>query len=76
MGKVTLLDKQWHELMFLCQKESTYRQQGNHPRLIKLVAAQLEELAAEMGFSQQQIQTREFRAERDGVHILRIDTDS
>jgi len=72
MAKVTPLDKQWHELMFLCEQESNYRQQGNHPRLLKLVAAHIDELAGQMGFGPGQIRSREFRSVRDGEHIVDI----
>ena len=72
MGKITELDKQWRELMFLCEREATYRQQGTHPKLLTLVTAHIETLSRQMGFSIRQIDTREFRAERDGEHIVRI----
>jgi hypothetical protein len=75
MRRTTQLDKQWSELMFLCEKESSCRQQGNHPKLVKLIASQIAQLAEQMGFSTRQIETREFRAERDGQHILRIATE-
>ena len=72
MAKVKPIDKQWDELMFLCERETSYRQQGNHPRLLKLVTAQIDELAGQMGFGAQQIRSREFRAVRDGDHIIDI----
>jgi hypothetical protein len=72
MAKITELDKQWHELMFLCERESTFRQQGSHPKLLTLVVADIEALSRRMGFSSRQIDTREFRAVRDGGHIVRI----
>jgi hypothetical protein len=72
MAKVKPLDKQWDELMFLCERETSYRQQGNHPRLLKLVTAQIDELAGQMGFGAQQTRSREFRAVRDGDHIIDI----
>jgi hypothetical protein len=72
MRKVTSLDKQWQELMSLCESEAKFRAEGGHPRLSKLLARQIEELATEMGFSAQRIKTRDFRAERDGDHIVKI----
>jgi hypothetical protein len=72
MAKITQLDKQWRELMFLCERESTFRQEGIHPKLLSLVSPQIEILARQMGFGDAQIQTREFRAERDGDHIVSI----
>lgn len=72
MAKPKTLDKQWHELMFLCEQETSYRRTGTHPKLLKLVSPQIETLARELGFSERQIQTREFRAERNGERIVRI----
>jgi hypothetical protein len=75
MAKLTKLDRQWHELMFLCEKETSYQREGNHPKLLRLITAQIEDLAGQMGFSRRQIETREFRAERSGERIVRIATD-
>jgi hypothetical protein len=61
-------------LIALCENESKFRSDGSHPRLLHLVETQIDELAGEMGFSQRCIQTRDFRAERDGDHIVRIIT--
>lgn len=72
MAKLTKLDNQWRELMFLCGQESTYQQQRNHPRLLKLVATQIDELARQMGFGPQQTRSRDFRSVRDGEHIVDI----
>ena len=72
MPRMTPLDKQWDELMFLCRKESEFREDGGHPKVLKLVSQQIDELAAEMGFSLQRIKTRDFRSERSGGHIVRI----
>jgi AraC-like DNA-binding protein len=75
MPKLTPLDRQWEHLMSLCQSESACRAQGNHPRLLKLLRSQIDELASELGFTHRQILTRDFRAERDGGHVTRIITD-
>jgi hypothetical protein len=72
MPKITPLDKQWEDLMFLCRKESEFRAHGGHPKVLKLVSQQIDELAAQMGFSLRLIRTREFRSERIGGHIVRI----
>lgn len=72
MPKVTLLDRQWQELMTLCAEETKYRAERNHPRLLRLITARIGGLAAEMGFSERRIATRDFRAERDRDHITRI----
>jgi hypothetical protein len=74
MPRQTPLDKQWQNLMSLCQTESRYRTEGDHPRLLKLIALDIDELGRQMGFTDRQIRTREFRAERDGDHIIRIAT--
>ena len=42
---------------------------------VKLVTRQIDELAAQMGFSLQITKTREFRSERSDGHIVRIVTD-
>jgi hypothetical protein len=71
MPRPSQLDKQWQELMLLCAKEKEFRTDNPHPKLLILVTKQIDELAADMGFSDRQIETREFRAERDGERILR-----
>jgi hypothetical protein len=72
MPKITQLDKQWEELMFLCRKEADFLKNRSHPKVLKLVSQQIDELAAQMGFSRRHIETREFRSERSGGHIVRI----
>jgi hypothetical protein len=72
MPKITSLDKRWEQLMSLCESESKFRKEGGHPRLLKLLASEIDELATHMGFSAGRIATREFRAERDGDHIVGI----
>jgi hypothetical protein len=74
--KTTTLDKQWRHLMALCESESKFRAEGGHPRLLKLLKSDIDQLAAEMGFSARQIATREFRAARDGGHIVTIIPDT
>ena len=74
MPRVTPLDKQWEELMALCRQEAQL-QAENHPKLLKFVGQQIDQLAREMGFTDTRIKTREFRAERDGRHIVRVATD-
>lgn len=75
MAKSTVLDVQWERLISLCATESRFRADGNHPKLLKLVAADIDQLAREMGFSDHLIATRDFRAERKGPHITRIVTE-
>ena len=70
--KVTSLDRQWRQLMSLCESEAAFRAAPGHARLKKLVASEINQLAASMGFSERRIATRDFRAERHGDHIVRI----
>lgn len=75
MPKVTALDKQWQQLMALCEAEAKFRREGGHSRLLKLLAVDIEELARAIGFSPRRIASRDFRAERDGDHIVAIIND-
>ena len=70
--KITRLDTQWQQLMALCESEASLREKGHQPRLLNLVASDIERLAREMGFSPRSIASREFRAERADGHIVRI----
>jgi hypothetical protein len=72
MAKPTILDAQWQRLMALCANESRFKAEGSHPRLLKLVQSDIDLLAREMGFCERLIVTRDFRAERDSDHILRV----
>ena len=75
MPKVTLLDRQWQELMTLCAEEARYKKDRTHPKLLALIVSRIESLAAEMGFDGRRIATRDFRAERASGHISRIIAD-
>ena len=72
MSKLTTLDTQWQRLMSLCASELKFRAEGNHPRLLKLLKSDIDQLAREMGFSERLIVTRDFRAEREGDHIKQV----
>lgn len=72
MPRVTELDRQWQELMSLCQREQEFISADDHPKLLRFVSEQIDQLAAELGFPESQIRKREFRAEKDGGHISRI----
>ena len=74
MPKVTNLDKQWQQLMALCDTETKLRSEGGHDRLLRLIASDIEQLAGEMGFSHHSVSSRDFRAERDGAHIMKVMT--
>jgi hypothetical protein len=71
----TTLDKQWAELMELVRKEAELEKEDKHPRLSALISSQLDQYARDLGFSEERIRRREFRAEREGEHIIRIITD-
>lgn len=58
--------------MFLCDKEAEFAREGTHPKLLAHIRTQIDSLATDMGFSESQIRSRQFRAERDGEHITRI----
>ena len=75
MPRVTELDKRWNELMGLCRKEQEFIETGNHPKVTKFVAKAIDQLARELGFAERQIAEREFRAERDAGHIVRVITE-
>lgn len=75
MPRVTELDKRWEELMGLCRKEAEFQAQGNHPKISRFVSKAIEELARDLGFREPQIASRQFRAERNGPHIVRLITD-
>ena len=61
--------------MSLCASESRFKSDGNHPKLLKIIRGDIDQLAREMGFSDRLIATRDFRAERNGPHITRIVTE-
>jgi hypothetical protein len=72
MVRPTPLDKQWDELMLLCRKEAEFQQAKRHPKLTQFVSVEIDRLARDMGFDERQIVEREFRAERDAGHIVRL----
>ena len=75
MPRETELDRRWRDLMGLCTKERDYRARNQHPRLLRHISQQIDELAVQMGFKEHHIKRREFRAEKDGEHILRLLVD-
>jgi hypothetical protein len=70
------LESRWNALMSLCGKEREYQASGRHPKLLKLVREQIVHLAGDLGFSERQIKTREFRADKSDGHIVLIIGDS
>jgi hypothetical protein len=76
MGRDFHLENRWSALMSLCGKEREYQASGRHPKLLKLLSEQIDHLGRDMGFSERQIRTREFRAEKSDGRIVRIIVDS
>jgi hypothetical protein len=68
----TALEKQWDDLMSLCRKEAELQAARNHPRVLRLVSREIDDLARSMAFTERQIVTRDFRVERDGDRIVGI----
>ena len=60
--------------MALCDKEAELTRGGHHPKLAKLLANQIEQLASELGFTLEQIQAREFRVVKNGRHVVKVMT--
>jgi hypothetical protein len=73
MPRPTQLDAHWNMLMSLCAKERELQLDKRHPRLLRLVSDQIDQLARDMGFSPNKIPTRDFRARKDGERIVWID---
>ena len=65
-------DVKWNELMALCRNEAEFQREGKHPKLVKFLGSQIVRLAREMGFGPDQIEQREFRAVKEGPHVVRV----
>jgi hypothetical protein len=61
--------------MFLCQREKEYLTGQTHRVLVKVLTRRIDELARHMGFSEAQIQNRNFRADKTDGRITSIVTD-
>jgi hypothetical protein len=75
VARHTPLQRQWDELMFLCQREKEYLTGQTHRVLVKVVTRRIDELARQMGFSEAQIQGRNFRADKTDGLITSIVTE-
>ena len=75
MPRRTQLETHWDELMFLCQREKEYLADQTHRVLVKVVTRRIDELARQMGFSEAQIQGRNFRADKTDGRITSIVTE-
>ena len=69
------LDRKWRELTDLCVQEAEYLSENRHPKVLRLLTDQINSVAAELGFSDRQIKTREFRSEKKNGHVVRMITD-
>lgn len=69
MPRQTPLEKQWDELMFLCGREKQFLEE----KTLNVLTRRIDELAREMGFSENQIETRDFRALRVDGRIVSIE---
>ena len=68
----TPLERQWEELMLLCDREREYLAERTHRVLVNVLTRRINDLAREMGFSEDQIQRRNFRAEKTDGRITSI----
>ena len=68
----TPLEKQWDELMLLRRREKEYLAEQTHRVLVKVLTRRIDELARQMGFSEAQIENRNFRAGRTDGRITSI----
>lgn len=75
MARHTALQQEWDELMFLCRREKEYLTEQTHRVLVKVVTRRIDELARQMGFSEAQIQGRNFRADKTDGRITSIVTE-
>src|SRR5258708_39580389 len=75
VARPTQLQQQWDELMFLCQREKEYLTDQTHRVLVKVLIRRIDELARQMGFSEAQIQNRNFRADKTDGRITSIVTE-
>lgn len=67
MSRQGKLDRQWQDLISMCQREREYMAEHSHPKLLRLITDQIDQLAADMGFSEEQIKLRAFQSAKDGV---------
>jgi hypothetical protein len=61
--------------MELCRRETELKQSATHPRLLRLVSREIDIAARRLGFGEEEIRLREFRAEKEQGHVIRIITD-
>ena len=69
---LTMLDREWDSLMALCRHETELKQSGTHPKLLQLVSREIDRAATNLGFGENQIRHREFRAEKANGRVIRM----
>ena len=70
----SVLDRQWDDLIALCRHEAKLKESTAHPKLLALVSREIERAARDLGFGEEQIRLREFRAEKERGHVVRLFT--
>jgi hypothetical protein len=66
------LDRDWDDLMALCRREADLKRAAEHPKLLRLVSRQIDIAAQTLGFAEEEIRLREFRAEKEHGRVIRI----
>jgi hypothetical protein len=66
------LDREWDDLMALCRREADLKRSAEHPKLLRLVSRQIDIAAQTLGFGDEEIRLREFRAEKEHGRVVRI----
>ena len=73
--KRTSLDRDWDALIELCRQETELQESSAHPKLLAHISREIERTARVLGFSDEHIRRREFRAEKSQGRIVRLLTD-
>jgi hypothetical protein len=66
------LDREWDDLMALCRREADLKRSAEHPKLLRLISRQIDIAARTLGFGDEEIRLREFRAEKEHGRVVRI----
>jgi len=70
----TALDRQWDDLIALCRHEAELKRSTTHTKLLAFLSREIERAARDLGFGEEQIRLREFRAEKERGHVVRLFT--
>ena len=73
--KRTSLDRDWDALIELCRQEAELKESSAHPKLLAHISREIERAARGLGFGDEHIRRREFRAEKSHGRIVRLLTD-